>query len=292
MGYEAGYIEVKFDEVVAEGMIKKEIIINEEFENLKIDDRSSDEIVIETALKKQEELVKLYKEAKVEINPLVLIQLPSQQQATSVLDKQKLETVQDILKDRHNITFANKKLAIWLSEDKQNLIGIEDIDNKVEVLIFKQAIALGWDCPRAQILVMFKEIKSVIFEIQTVGRIMRMPEAIHYDSEILNRAYIYTNLSEISIKQDSIDKKYFYKNIAHRKPEYKNLDIPSIYLQRIDYGDLTLSFRKLFMEEANKYFGIKEGDIFNTAYDKVKTKLDLDEKSLKNQLLAIKWSKI
>lgn len=288
ISYEAGYIEVKFDEVVAEGMIKKEIIINEEFENLKIDDRSSDVVVIETALKKREELAKLYKEAKVKINPLVLIQLPSQQQATSVLDKQKLEAVQDILKDRHYITFANKKLGIWLSEDKQNLAGIEDIGNEVEVLIFKQAIALGWDCPRAQILVMFKEIKSVIFEIQTVGRIMRMPEAIHYDSEIINRAYIYTNLSEISIKQDSIDKKYFYKNIAHRKPEYENLDIPSIYLQRIDYGDLTLSYRKLFMEEANKYFGIKDGDIFNTAYDKVKTKLNVDEKSFKEPVISDK----
>lgn len=285
---QAGKVLVEFDKVVTEGMIKKEIIINEEFENLVIDDRSSDELVIETALGKREELIKAYQKEKLVINPLVLIQLPSQQQATSVIDKQKLEVVQDILKEKHNITFANKKLAIWLSEEKQNLAGIEDIDNEAEVLIFKQAIALGWDCPRAQILVMFKEIKSIIFEIQTVGRIMRMPEAKHYNEEILNRAYIFTNLPEINIKQDSIDKKYFYKNISHRRPEYKNLDIPSIYLQRVDYGDLTLSYRTLFMEEANKYFGINEGDIFDVAYKKVATKLNLKEDTLKDPVISDK----
>lgn len=288
MNYDAGWIEVKFDEVVDGGMIKKEIIINEEFENMKIDDRSSDEVVIETALEKREELLKGYGKAKVNINPLALIQLPSQQQATSVIDKQKLEVVQDILKNRHNITVENGKLAIWLSEEKKNLDDIEEIDNKVEVLIFKQAIALGWDCPRAQILVMFKEIKSVIFEIQTVGRIMRMPEAKHYDDELLNRAYIYTNLSEINIKQDSIDKKYFYKNIAHRIAGYENIDIPSIYLQRLDYGDLTLTYRKLFLEEANKFFGIDENDILGEAEKKVSAKLNLKIDTLKDPVISEK----
>jgi len=288
MNYEAGYVEVKFDEVVSEGMIKKEIIINEEFGKLKVDSRSSDEIVIETALNKREELLKFYKKEGVDINPLVLIQLPSQQQAISVLDKKKLEVVKKILKEKHAITIENKKLAIWLSDEKANLEEIENINNAVQVLIFKQAIAIGWDCPRAQILVMFREIKSVIFEIQTVGRIMRMPEVKHYDNEILNRAYIFTNLAKINIKQETVDKKYFYKNVSHRKAKYKNIDIPSIYLHRIDYGDLTLSFRKLFLEEANKYFGIKRGDTSNVAHRKVKNKLNLEEKTLKEPVISEK----
>ena len=45
-------------------------------------------------------------------------------------------------------------------------------DSGVEFLIFKQAIETGWDCPRAQILVGFRKIESMIFELQTVGRIM------------------------------------------------------------------------------------------------------------------------
>jgi len=41
-------------------------------------------------------------------------------------------------------------------------------NSKVEFLIFKTAIATGWDCPRAQILVRFREVKSIQFEIQTI----------------------------------------------------------------------------------------------------------------------------
>ena len=55
---------------------------------------------------------------------------------------------------KYDITVENGKLAVWLSEEKSNTLpNIEKRDNEVEVLIFKQAIALGWDCPRASILV-------------------------------------------------------------------------------------------------------------------------------------------
>jgi type III restriction enzyme len=43
-----------------------------------------------------------------------------------------------------------------------------------------------------------------IFSIQTVGRIMRMPEPDkgHYENEILNYGYVYTNLDNIEIQED------------------------------------------------------------------------------------------
>jgi len=73
-----------------------------------------------------------------------------------------------LLERDYGFTLDNQKLAIWLSEDKTNKELI-DLDNSpVKVLIFKQAIATGWDCPRAQILIMFREIKTISFEIQTV----------------------------------------------------------------------------------------------------------------------------
>jgi type III restriction enzyme len=94
------------------------------------------------------------------------------------------------------IALENKKLAIWLSEDKTNKDDIDIENSPVEVLIFKQAIATGWDCPRAQILVMFREMQSIVFQIQTVGRILRMPEQKHYDNHILNTAYVYTDFEK------------------------------------------------------------------------------------------------
>ncbi|MBK8698450.1 MAG: hypothetical protein IPN29_02455 [Saprospiraceae bacterium] len=51
-------------------------------------------------------------------------------------------------------------------------------ESDVEFLLFKQAIDTGWDCPRAHILVKLRDIQSYTFEVQTVGRILRMPEQI------------------------------------------------------------------------------------------------------------------
>lgn len=98
---------------------------------------------------------------------------------------------------------GNGKLAIWLSEQKsETLDWIAEPDNEIEFLIFKQAIDTGWDCPRAHILVKFRESHSETFEIQTVGRILRMPEQKHYASEELNRGFIYTNVQSIIVKKE------------------------------------------------------------------------------------------
>ena len=63
------------------------------------------------------------------------------------------------------------RIAIWLSEEKIN--SEEELLNKntssVDFLLFKQAIDTGWDCPRAHVLVKFRETSSVTFEIQTWG---------------------------------------------------------------------------------------------------------------------------
>ncbi len=266
---DAGYVSVKFEDVVSEGMIKSEVVINKEIGEGINTDLSADEAVLNASILKQKELVNLFSKEKSNVNPLVLIQLPSESQSTSSLDESKLEFVQNHLKENHDITLENGKLAIWLSDTKENLDLIENSNSKVEVLIFKQAIALGWDCPRAQILVMFRDIGSVTFEIQTVGRILRMPEIKHYDLLDLNQAYVYTNLESITVRQDDdTSLTYFKVHPVHRIESYTDIKLPSVYLSRVDYGDITLSFRKLFIEEANKRFKIKSEDSSKEAYKK------------------------
>ena len=68
----------------------------------------------------------------------------------------------------------------------------------------KQAISTGWDCPRAKILVKLRENMHEDFEIQTLGRIRRMPEAKHYENELLDNCYLYTFDEEYteSVKQE------------------------------------------------------------------------------------------
>ena len=76
----------------------------------------------------------------------MLIQLPDRQQGQADF----VEGVKEILKDNHDIRIDNRRLAVYLADDKENLLNITKDDSPVEV-IFKQAIALGWDCPRASI---------------------------------------------------------------------------------------------------------------------------------------------
>lgn len=221
---------VRLSDVKAEEMIKSEIAVNPEFLNIKIDTKDSDTLVIEQALKKREELLKLYQKEGSDINPLVLIQLPDKK--SNLINKK--EEVLRILKDKLKITEANGKLAVWLSgdKDKANLENIEKNDDKAEVLVFKQAPSLGWDCPRASILVIFRESKSFTFTIQTIGRIMRMPEWKYYVKDELNKGFVFTNLANIKVTEDyAKDYITIYESKRDNK-EYRNLELPSVYLKR------------------------------------------------------------
>jgi len=263
--YPDDMVSVAIEDVKREGMIKKGIILNDDFVNFikqgKIQTQKlsggSEELVIDAAMKKRQELVKEFQKEGVNVNPLVLIQLPDRK--TSLEDRIR-ERVESILKNKYNISTekGNNKLAIWLSGEHINKEEVEKPDNYVEVLLFKQAIALGWDCPRAQILVLFREWHSPIFSIQTVGRIMRMPEPDkgHYKSESLNYGYVYTNLDNIEIKED-IAKDYITIYTSKRSFDPK-LSLLSCYPKRHrEKTRLSPLFIDIFLEKAKEY-GLKK----------------------------------
>lgn len=252
-------VTVQLEDVKFEGMIKKAVILNENFENLlkkgKIESglsTGSEELVIDAALKKREELVKAFDKENVKINPLALIQLPDR---IGQLEDTMKDRVISILKDKYKISADNGKLAIWLSGEHVNKEEVEKGDSEVEVLVFKQAIALGWDCPRAQILILFRQWHSQIFSIQTVGRIMRMPEPDrgHYANEVLNYGYVYTNLGDIEIQED-MAKDYIVVFTSKRKIDYKPIKLYSCYVKRHrEKTRLATLFIKIFLSEAKKY---------------------------------------
>jgi len=256
-------VNVYLEDVKAEGMIKKTVILNEKFVNLlkkgKIESdlsKGSEELVIDAALKKRDELLKMFQKEKAKISPLILIQLPDR---IGQLEDTMKDRVIRILKDKYKISTENGKLAIWLSGEHVNKEDVERQDSEVEVLIFKQAIALGWDCPRAQILVLFREWHSPIFSIQTVGRIMRMPEPVkgHYENDILNYGYVYTNLSDIEIKED-IARDYITIYTSKRRIDYKPINLLSCYSKRHrEKTRLSPFFIEIFLKETKNY-GLKK----------------------------------
>lgn len=252
-------ISVDPTKVIEEGMIKKEIIINKDLDNFKLqeDEIYSENLILETAFLKREELKSIYNLNNSAVNPLVLIQLPN-----SDMGELKKEITLNYLKEK-GLTIENGKVAVWLSEDKVNLESdlLTKNDSEVEFLLFKQAVDTGWDCPRAQILVKFRETNSIIFEIQTVGRILRMPEAHHYESEELNIAYVYTNIKNIEIAREYYNPNIIKSLCSRRKNIYKNLNLKSYYKNRIDFGDITSEYKMFFERAFCSYFNIKFEDV-------------------------------
>ena len=280
----AKFIYVDPKDVIEEGMIKKELIINENLEKLVDDEKTSQDIIIEAAYNKRLELKQAYTNAGSNINPLCLIQLPNAEAGVA-----KKEVIEAFLADK-GITETNGKLAVWLSEEKSDgLDEISDFESEVEFLLFKQAIDTGWDCPRAHILVKLREPGNPTFEIQTVGRILRMPEQMHYEDENLNTGFIFTNLQKIKVEKEDYNPNIIKHLKSVRKPVYKPLLLPSYYKSRVDFGDITFSFGKTLEEVFCNAFGIEiNPTMVNTADngDKIKAKgLTLEVNSYSDELI-------
>ncbi|MFI0427274.1 MAG: DEAD/DEAH box helicase [Flavobacterium sp.] len=283
----AKFIYVDPKDVIEEGMIKKELIINENLEKLVDDEKTSQDIIIEAAYNKRLELKQAYTNAGSNINPLCLIQLPNAEAGVA-----KKEVIEAFLADK-GITETNGKLAVWLSEEKSDgLDEISDFESEVEFLLFKQAIDTGWDCPRAHILVKLRDIQSYTFEVQTVGRILRMPEQMHYEDENLNTGFIFTNLQKITVQKEDYNPNIIKHLKSVRKLVYKPLLLPSYYKSRVDFGDITFSFGKTLEEIFCNAFGIEiNPTMVNTADngDKIKAKgLTTDITTYKESLLTDK----
>ena len=253
-------ISVDFEEVRKEGMIKNQVSVNPELPPGKLEAKSGDEFILENALRKRVELRALFVKMGKNINPLLMIQLPDKSNM-DFSDKQ--AEIESVLSKRFKINRENGKLAVYLSEDKHNLENISKNDNEAEVMIFKQAIALGWDCPRAYILVLFREWHSETFSIQTVGRIMRMPEAKHYEIDSLDKAYLYTNIAnnKIIIDED-IAKGYYTLYTSDRIKAYEKLRLRSCHSKRQrETTRLRPAFINIFLEQCKKMGTKKSMDL-------------------------------
>ena len=178
------YFEIDEVDVINAGLITNALYVNEGLvDGMEI---SNDyDCLLDLADAKRKAIAARYKELGKTIRPLVLIQFPNGQPETIRAVEAKLESM--------GYTYDNGMVSIWMSEDKRDLPdNLTENDATPVFLLMKQAISTGWDCPRAKILVKLREGMNENFEIQTIGRIRRMPEANHYEDDLLDFCYVYT----------------------------------------------------------------------------------------------------
>lgn len=238
-------------EVIDEGLIKKAVRLNIGLNPAEQNGEHVHIHLLRKAFEKKKKLQQLYDKevGKGEVNPLILIQLPSDNVSLSSQDRVIRDKVEQLLDVEYGINTSNGRLAVWLSGEKDK-DGLENRDGLQDVLIFKQAIAQGWDCPRAAILVSYRDVKSPAFGIQTVGRILRMPHRRHYLNDELNYGYVYTNIETTKINFVPGDVDYFDKLVAKRQDDkgwtFDTLKSSIIVNDRTTTGVLTSAFKGIF----------------------------------------------
>ena len=249
------FFEIDELDVIQEGLITKALYVNEGLEaNISIEDDY--DTLLDLADKKRIEIAERYNELGKNIRPLVLIQFPNARPETIEAVENKLYSL--------GYTYENGMVAKWMSEDKSDFPDNLTENNGIPVfLLMKQAISTGWDCPRAKILVKLRENMSESFEIQTIGRIRRMPEAKHYEDDLLDFCYIYT-----------LDEKYKAGLLATVDKAYET--------------------RRLFLKEKCKTFtleiqirdldfdGLGEREVLNKIYEHLVNKYKLSNDKLAN----------
>lgn len=224
-------IKIPIAAVQKEGLIRKNVRLNSQglldaVDKLTPEQRASQQIepfLIDYSMKLQaaidakyieKEAYKIIDGNKVYYHSLVAIQIPN-----GPLGNEALGRIESYLRDNYDITRANDKLVVYLSDDndktlkKDLLDNIASPDSPVQFLIYKQGIATGWDCPRAQILVGFRHITSKIFTTQNLGRFVRTTEQKHYDDELLDNTYVISNVGDLGQASfgDDVDTNFTYE---------------------------------------------------------------------------------
>lgn len=146
----------------------------------------------------------------VRLVPLLLVQVDSEDKSVEKLKARLLR-----------MGFKDEQIATHTAEEPDaNLLTLANED-RVEVLIFKMAVALGFDAPRAFTLVSMRASRDPEFGVQLVGRILRvhrllqgraqannLPEALSYGYVFLAAAETQTGLDIAGQKINAIQTEY------------------------------------------------------------------------------------
>lgn len=143
-------------------------------------------------LEKHLEIEKELEASGFDLKPLMLVQVDSH------ADK---NTVEDAKRKLIELGVKPEQIAVHTADDPDpNLLALAK-DEHVRVLIFKVAIALGFDCPRAFTLVSMRRSRDADFGVQVVGRILRVHRLLQLKDRPELLRYGYVVLADYGIQE-------------------------------------------------------------------------------------------
>ncbi len=171
------------------------------------------------------------------LRPIVLIQA---QQRRANVETHDVERVRQELIDNHGI--ATDEIAIATGETRglekieaDYALGIADEACPVKYVLTQQALAEGWDCPSAYVLVSMAELRSATSVEQLLGRVLRQPQAQQRANAVLNQSYAFVVSRDFgdtaaALRDRLVDGAGFERRevgdfVSASKPEQARLDI-------------------------------------------------------------------
>lgn len=171
------------------------------------------------------------------LRPIVLIQAEKRRQNMDTLDvkrvREELITNQNIPEEEVIIATGEERGLEALNKDYEQ--GILSPKCPVKYVLTQQALAEGWDCPFAYILVSMADIRSATSVEQLLGRVLRQPGASWRSNPALNQSYAYVvsrdfsataaSLRDRLVQDAGFEAREADAFVRARKPEQQKLDI-------------------------------------------------------------------
>ena len=162
------------------------------------------QVCLGDAIARRDELQKLaddeHRRGAPYLRPLVLIQAEPRRQGVETLD---VTRVRQELIDNHRV--RQDEIVIATGEerglealDKQFKGGISDPLCPVKFVLTQKALAEGWDCPFAYVLVGLSSQQSGTAVEQLLGRVLRQPGATARQTAALNQSYAFVRSSDFA----------------------------------------------------------------------------------------------
>lgn len=156
---------------------------------------------------------------EIQLTPLMLVQVDS-----------RVGSIEDAKKSLVELGINEDNIAIHTSDEPDaNILAIAN-DQNVHALIFKMAVALGFDAPRAFTLVSLRKVRDADFGVQVVGRILRVHRQLQGKDlpNILNYGYValadYPSQEGLSVAAERVNK--IKTDLSGLTPSYRIALIP------------------------------------------------------------------
>src|SRR3989344_1810377 len=256
-------VHTSASELKIEEMVKIPIVL---------ESRTQWEQVVADGIAKRDELEKRTKKLKGEyIRPIALLQAQPKSKVKATI------TVEQLKKMLLDKKIPEEQIKIKTSETDE-LEGIDLFSKKCEVryILTVNALAEGWDCSFAYVLISVANLGAKVAVEQIIGRVIRMPNARRKDDEAMNRSYVFASAEDFNEAANKVikgledngysrsdfvsvaEEKEYSDPLEAKKAITKDLKVPMIAIgkDKLSFEDLLGEDFKMAKQDADFDFKI------------------------------------